>query len=354
MREPRRWRPAPAQDANVDDLTLDGVELIEPVERLQPREGATTGRRRAATTTTSGASSARASSVRTRSLPNACSGRVCRVQERPSGSLGLRCDFQGRRHVHAGRRDDPPRTGRAGRAAARHPRVMTGRATRDALLKQLDDYVIPRLRSLDAPLLAVVGGSTGAGKSTLVNSIVDAEVSRSGVLRPTTTTPVLVHHPEDARWFSDDRVLPGLSRVTGAPSEGDGGTALRLVAVQLAAAGHGPARRPRHRLGGQRQPRAGDPAALRRRPVAVRHHRGALRRRRAVGPAAPGLRTRHRRRDRARPGAARGDGRHPQPPGVDAARAGPVDRARSSASPRPRSPPRDACPSRTWPGCGRG
>ena len=41
--------------------------------------------------------------------------------------------------------------------------------------------------------------------------------------------PVLVHHPEDARWFSDDRVLPSLSRVTGAPSEGDGGTALRLV-----------------------------------------------------------------------------------------------------------------------------
>ena len=37
VREPRRWRPAPAQDANIDDLTLDGVELIEPVERLQPR-----------------------------------------------------------------------------------------------------------------------------------------------------------------------------------------------------------------------------------------------------------------------------------------------------------------------------
>ncbi|TPG19422.1 ABC transporter [Pedococcus bigeumensis] len=110
------------------------------------------------------------------------------------------------------------------------PDVVTGRATRDALLKQLDDYVIPRLRSLDAPLLAVVGGSTGAGKSTLVNSIVDAEVSRSGVLRPTTTTPVLVHHPQDERWFSDDRVLPGLSRVTGAPSKDDGGNALRMVA----------------------------------------------------------------------------------------------------------------------------
>ena len=39
MREPRRWRPSPAPDANVDDLTLDGVELIEPVERLHPRDG---------------------------------------------------------------------------------------------------------------------------------------------------------------------------------------------------------------------------------------------------------------------------------------------------------------------------
>ena len=109
------------------------------------------------------------------------------------------------------------------------PDAAAGRSARDGLLKQLDDYVIPRLRSLDAPLLAVIGGSTGAGKSTLVNSIVDAEVSRSGVLRPTTTTPVLVHHPQDRRWFSDDRILPGLARVTGAPSDGDAGEALRLV-----------------------------------------------------------------------------------------------------------------------------
>jgi hypothetical protein len=43
LRAARRWRPAPAQDANVDDLTLDGVELIEPVERLQPREGSSDG-----------------------------------------------------------------------------------------------------------------------------------------------------------------------------------------------------------------------------------------------------------------------------------------------------------------------
>ena len=72
--------------------------------------------------------------------------------------------------------------------------AQTGRLQ---LLHQLDDYVLPRLASIDAPLLAVVGGSTGAGKSTLVNSLVGAVVSRPGVLRPTTRSPVLVHHPAD-------------------------------------------------------------------------------------------------------------------------------------------------------------
>ena len=60
------------------------------------------------------------------------------------------------------------------------PQTQAAAAHRQALLHQLDDYVIPRLSSLDAPLLAVIGGSTGAGKSTLVNSLVDADVSRSG------------------------------------------------------------------------------------------------------------------------------------------------------------------------------
>ncbi len=113
------------------------------------------------------------------------------------------------------------------------PLEVPGRAAaevaRGQLVHQLDDYVLPRLRSIDAPLLAVVGGSTGAGKSTLVNSVVGATVSRPGVLRPTTTSPVLVHHPEDRHWFTDSRILPSLSRVTGADTGETAAGTVRLA-----------------------------------------------------------------------------------------------------------------------------
>ena len=98
-----------------------------------------------------------------------------------------------------------------------------------AVVNQFDDYILPRLANLDAPLLAVIGGSTGSGKSTLVNGLLREQVSNPGVIRPTTRQPVLVANPGDADWFNSPHVLPGLARSHGAGDEQS--TTLRIVAT---------------------------------------------------------------------------------------------------------------------------
>ncbi|QOR48568.1 dynamin family protein [Trueperella pecoris] len=122
------------------------------------------------------------------------------------------------------------------------PLAMSG--TEDCLLtytdvvNQLDDYVIPRYESLEAPLLAVFGGSTGAGKSTLVNSVLGDVVALSSAIRPTTRRPLLLHHPDDADWFTDQRIFPNLARVTShGPNElsttGEAGSELEIRSTTL-------------------------------------------------------------------------------------------------------------------------
>lgn len=69
-----------------------------------------------------------------------------------------------------------------------------------------------RLDHPEAPLLVVVAGGSGAGKSTTVNTLAGQEVSAPGVLRPTTRVPTLVCHPDDRDWFASDRVLPDFVR----------------------------------------------------------------------------------------------------------------------------------------------
>ncbi|WP_200208517.1 GTPase domain-containing protein [Micromonospora coerulea] len=127
---------------------------------------------------------------------------------------------------------------RAAIGAARFPLTLPSaepaRQAAAGLADQLDDYLLPRLARLDAPLLVVVGGSTGAGKSTLVNSLVQARVSAAGVLRPTTRSPVLVCNPADAAWFRQGELLPGLTR-TNEPSENPG--TLHLVTAPALPAG---------------------------------------------------------------------------------------------------------------------
>jgi len=91
------------------------------------------------------------------------------------------------------------------------------RADRREVLDQLGDYIIPRYEQLEAPLVCVVGGSTGAGKSTLVNALLREHVTAASAIRPTTRRPLLVHHPDDEPWFTGERILPGLARVHVAP-----------------------------------------------------------------------------------------------------------------------------------------
>lgn len=110
------------------------------------------------------------------------------------------------------------------------PSADEARQVGSALAAQLDDYLLPRLSRLDAPLLVVVGGSTGAGKSTLVNSLVQTPVSTAGVLRPTTRSPVLVVHPDDLPFFAPGSggVLPGLTRTGQSSSAPD---AIQVIAA---------------------------------------------------------------------------------------------------------------------------
>jgi energy-coupling factor transporter ATP-binding protein EcfA2 len=69
--------------------------------------------------------------------------------------------------------------------------------SRDRLIAQLDEHLLPRLRELSSPAIVVIAGSTGAGKSTLYNSLLGEEISPAGVLRPTTREPVLAFNPHD-------------------------------------------------------------------------------------------------------------------------------------------------------------
>lgn len=66
------------------------------------------------------------------------------------------------------------------------------------MIDQLDHHLIPRVREQTSPAIVIVGGPTGAGKSTVVNALLGEELTASGVLRPTTKVPHLFHHPLDA------------------------------------------------------------------------------------------------------------------------------------------------------------
>jgi Dynamin family len=105
--------------------------------------------------------------------------------------------------------------GLAERLAGARPRAPgpddTSGQRRRRLAWHLDDYLLPRVRDLEAPLVCVVLGSTGAGKSSLLNGLAGQQVSPSGVVRPTTRRPLVLLAPDQVDAFTGGKVLAALA-----------------------------------------------------------------------------------------------------------------------------------------------
>jgi energy-coupling factor transporter ATP-binding protein EcfA2 len=70
-------------------------------------------------------------------------------------------------------------------------------------------FLIPRLTDPPPPLVVAVVGSTGAGKSTLVNSLAGSTVNKPGVLRPTTSDSAVWTSPAHAGRMWPGKVVTG-------------------------------------------------------------------------------------------------------------------------------------------------
>lgn len=77
----------------------------------------------------------------------------------------------------------------------------------EQIRRHVSEYLAPRAADLSTPLLVVLLGSTGVGKSSLFNAIAGTRLSESGLLRPTTRRPVALMHPDDLPVAG---LLPGL------------------------------------------------------------------------------------------------------------------------------------------------
>ncbi len=109
------------------------------------------------------------------------------------------------------------------------PRSSAALARATQLRDHLVGHVRVRASALDAPLLVLLLGPTGAGKSTVFNTIVGRAASQTGVLRPTTRTAVVLVHPtdreallrgtlagvpsDDLRLVEDDSIADGVALV---------------------------------------------------------------------------------------------------------------------------------------------
>jgi energy-coupling factor transporter ATP-binding protein EcfA2 len=85
------------------------------------------------------------------------------------------------------------------------------RAAAERLHRHVAEYLVPRAADLESPLVVVIVGSTGSGKSSLFNALAGWPASPSGILRPTTRRPVVLAAPDDVAALERGDILPGLS-----------------------------------------------------------------------------------------------------------------------------------------------
>lgn len=90
------------------------------------------------------------------------------------------------------------------------PRTETATARARQLADHVRGHVRVRAASLDAPLVVLLVGPTGAGKSTIFNTLAGRVASQTGVLRPTTRVAVVLAHPDDHDALRDG-ALEGVS-----------------------------------------------------------------------------------------------------------------------------------------------
>ena len=91
----------------------------------------------------------------------------------------------------------------AGRRLASGPRSEASVARARQLADLLHGHIRVRAASLDDPLVVLLLGPTGAGKSTVFNTLARRAASPTGVLRPTTRVAVVLVHPDDRQALLD-------------------------------------------------------------------------------------------------------------------------------------------------------
>ncbi|MEE1811471.1 YfjP family GTPase [Streptomyces sp. BE133] len=122
-------------------------------------------------------------------------------------------------------------------------RARLDRATLAEAGRVLDEAAARRRLSSRHTVVAIAG-ATGSGKSTLFNSLAGAQISDTGLRRPTTSAPIACSWTDGAAGLLDRLAIPGRLRRRPQPSGTDADEALQgLVLVDLpdhdsAATGH--------------------------------------------------------------------------------------------------------------------